>query len=472
MMKLPYLRPEQIKGQPDQTTALINRIIDKVNYPDRITVKSSGGGGSTTDFNQLTNRPAYNSTTMTGATNIPKVPTKTSELTNDGEDGTSTYVEADGLATVATSGSYSDLLNKPTIPTVNNATLTIQKNGSNIATFTSNASSNVTANISVPTDTNDLTNGAGYITSSSLPTKTSNLTNDGSDGTSTYVEADDLATVATSGNYSDLSGKPTIPTKTSDLTNDGSDNTSVYVEADELATVATSGNYSDLSGKPTIPAAQVNSDWDAVSGVAQILNKPSLATVATSGSYNDLTNKPSVPVRVNLGCWDAVSGVAQILNKPSLAAVATSGDYSDLTGTPPMPIGTSQIQNGAVTAGKIDSSEVTFTDFITLSTGFALQGTHNAVYVSGNILYATFVIKKSSGNFNSTTQDVIGVIKSGYCPLQTINTGAFLGSTEYRTQGVAYLYVNKNGTTYVADYLDAGYSIAKIQLCYPISLSS
>lgn len=54
------------------------------------------------------------------------------------------------LATVATSGSYNDLSNKPTIPTVNNATLTIQKNGTNVATFTANASNNVTANISVP----------------------------------------------------------------------------------------------------------------------------------------------------------------------------------------------------------------------------------------------------------------------------------------------------------------------------------
>jgi hypothetical protein len=54
------------------------------------------------------------------------------------------------LANVATSGSYNDLNNKPTIPTVNNATLTIQKNGTNVATFTANASSNVTANISVP----------------------------------------------------------------------------------------------------------------------------------------------------------------------------------------------------------------------------------------------------------------------------------------------------------------------------------
>lgn len=44
-----------------------------------------------------------------------------------------------------------------------------------------------------------------------------------------------------------------LPTKTSDLLNDGADNTSTYVEADELATVATSGSYNDLSNKPTIP---------------------------------------------------------------------------------------------------------------------------------------------------------------------------------------------------------------------------
>jgi hypothetical protein len=134
-------------------------------------------------------------------------------------------------------------------------------------------------------------------------------------------------------------------------------------------------------------------------------------------------------------------------------------------------ITTAMLQDGVVTAAKINSTTVAFTDFITLSTGFALQGTNNAVYVSGNILYATFLIKKSSGNFTST-QDTIGVIKSGYRPLTTINTATFLGSTEYRVQGIAYLYVNKNGNTYIADYLDAGYSIAKIQLCYPISLSS
>ena len=55
-----------------------------------------------------------------------------------------------------------------TIPTVNNATLTIQRNGTDVQTFTANASSDVTCNISVPTDTSDLTNGAGFINSSAL----------------------------------------------------------------------------------------------------------------------------------------------------------------------------------------------------------------------------------------------------------------------------------------------------------------
>ena len=48
---------------------------------------------------------------------------------------------------------------------VNNATLTIQKNGTNVKTFTANASSNVTANITVPTKTSDLTNDSGFLTS-------------------------------------------------------------------------------------------------------------------------------------------------------------------------------------------------------------------------------------------------------------------------------------------------------------------
>ena len=68
------------------------------------------------------------------------------------------------FAAVATSGAYSDLTGTPTIPTVNNGTLTIQKNGTTVDTFTANSSTDKTVNISVPTNTSELTNGAGYIT--------------------------------------------------------------------------------------------------------------------------------------------------------------------------------------------------------------------------------------------------------------------------------------------------------------------
>ena len=109
---------------------------------------------------------------------------------------------------------------------------------------------------------------------------------DATSGVQEILNKPTLATVATTGAYSDLSGTPT------------------------LATVATSGDYSDLLNKPTInnvpavtssddnkvlkasydggvgsysweeaPATQVNSDWEATSGVAEILNKPDLVDI-------------------------------------------------------------------------------------------------------------------------------------------------------------------------------------------------
>lgn len=66
---------------------------------------------------------------------------------------------------------------------VNDATLTIQKNGATVATFTANSSTATTANITVPTKVSDLTNDAGYTTNT---------------GTITAVQANGTS-VATSG---------------------------------------------------------------------------------------------------------------------------------------------------------------------------------------------------------------------------------------------------------------------------------
>lgn len=59
-----------------------------------------------------------------------------------------------------------------------------------------------------------------------------------------------------------------------------------------FSTVATSGDYNDLTNRPAINA-QVNSDWSAASGSAEILNKPTtLAGYGISDAY-PLTGNPS-----------------------------------------------------------------------------------------------------------------------------------------------------------------------------------
>ena len=118
---------------------------------------------TTGNYNDLSNTPT-----------IPTVPTNVSAFNNDSGYITKSvndltyYTLSSSLSTVATSGNYNDLSNKPTIPTVNNATLTIQKNGTTVDTFTANASSDKTINITVPTQTSDITNNSGYLTMTSL----------------------------------------------------------------------------------------------------------------------------------------------------------------------------------------------------------------------------------------------------------------------------------------------------------------
>lgn len=129
-----------------------------------------------------------------------------------------TAVQPSSLATVATSGSYADLSNKPTIPTVDQVY--------------NAASANAQSGVAVAS--------------------------------------------AISGKQDTISDLSTIRS--------GAEAGATAVQPSQLATVATSGSYADLSNTPTIPAAQVNSDWTAVSGVSQILNKPTeKALIAGTG---------------------------------------------------------------------------------------------------------------------------------------------------------------------------------------------
>lgn len=103
------------------------------------------------------------------------------------------------------------------------------------------------------------------------------------------VKASTLATVATSGDYNDLSNKPSGFLTSSDIgVSVQGYNANTVIDA---AYVHTDNNYtttekSKLSGIAAGAEVNVNADWNAISGDAQILNKPSIPT-KTSDITND-----------------------------------------------------------------------------------------------------------------------------------------------------------------------------------------
>nr|MCR5264984.1 hypothetical protein [Cyanobacteria bacterium RUI128] len=179
----------------------------------------------------------------------------------------------------------------------------------------------------------------------------------------------DLATVATSGSYSDLTNKPTIPTvptKLSDLT-------------DDLGTSPTHTHSQYLTSHQSLSNYYTKSETYSQSEVDTLLGQiesgqSSLATVATTGDYDDLINKPTIPtVPTTLSSFtddlgtspththsqyltshQDISGKA---NSADLATVATSGSYSDLTGTPTIPT----VNNATLTITQGGTTKGTFT---------------------------------------------------------------------------------------------------------------
>lgn len=152
-------------------------------FPTLATVATSG------DYDDLTDKPTIPTITDTySGTSSNGMSGKAVKSAIDALDGSVTgsagsgktltaFSQTNGVVS-ATFGNISitksQVSDFPTIPTVNDATLTIQKNGTTVKTFTANASSNVTANITVPTDLSDLNNDmdvsdfpndAGYLTS-------------------------------------------------------------------------------------------------------------------------------------------------------------------------------------------------------------------------------------------------------------------------------------------------------------------
>lgn len=211
---------------PDKGELVYASDVNTLKIGDGVTVYDnlpaiSGGEQGTTDYTDLTNKPQINGVTLVGNVSLSNL----------------------GLANVASTGEYSDLINTPVLGTM------------------------------------------------------------AAENASDYTKTSSLSNVALSGSYDDLVNKPNFGTAAYANTTDFAtaaqgDLANTAVQPTDLANVATTGNYNDLTNKPTIPAAQVNADWNASSGVAEILNKPNLANVATTGSYDDLTNKPYIPAGV------------------------------------------------------------------------------------------------------------------------------------------------------------------------------
>ena len=104
---------------------------------------------------------------------------------------------------------------------------------------------------------------------------------------------------------------------------------SVYAQSANLATVATSGSYSDLNNKPTIPAAQVNSDWNANSGVAQILNKPTIPTVpaiSTDISADSTSDTKTASPKAVKTYADSVAGDTNVIETVKVNGSALTPD--------------------------------------------------------------------------------------------------------------------------------------------------
>lgn len=187
----------------------------------------------------------------------------------------------------------------------------------------------------------------------------------GKTGAVTLVPSDitGLATVASTGAYSDLSGTPT------------------------LATVATTGAYSDLTGTPTLGTAAAEDVGTAAGNVvqldgsarlpavdgSQLTNLPSGATTLGALTDVDVTgvaNTNVIKYNSTSGNWeDGAVAYSEVTGTPTLATVATTGAYSDLTGTPTLgtaaalDVGTSASNvvqlDGSARLPAVDGSQLT-----------------------------------------------------------------------------------------------------------------
>ena len=267
-----------------------------------------------------------------------------------------TAVQPTDLATVAESGNYEDLNNKPD--------LSIYAESANLATVATTGSyADLTNTPSIPTATSDLTNDSGFITLSDVPAqvqadwnesdssdpsyiqnKPANLVQDASyvhtDENFTSAEKTKLAGIAAGAEVNvqadwteaDSSSDAYIANKPANIVQDAS-----YVHTDENFT---SAEKTKLAGIAAGAQVNVQSDWAETdnSSDAYIANKPDLSVYATDAELSaGLATKQDTISDLTAIRSGAAAG-ATAVQPSSLATVATTGSYQDLSNKPAIPI--------------------------------------------------------------------------------------------------------------------------------------
>ena len=350
------------EGKQDKltSTGLPTYTLDKVvGFDSQGNLGIASASSNVVDWSDIQNKPTFSTVATTGDYD---------DLSDKPD--LSIYVQSGTLSPVAFNGDYRDLNHTPSLGTASsyNATDTVEGGSNNLVTSGGvyTAIQNITPFTQVQSNWTETDNTkVDYI--KNKPTIPS---------TPSDIGAEPAFTDGTAQVYSIANNQPDIITLNKFVGQSGGAIETDSTTTISLSKVAKTGDYDDLTNKPTIPAAQVNADWNASSGVAEILNKPTLF----SGDYNDLTNKPSIPTKTSDLTNDsgyitssdipsiptktsdltndsgfitssALSGYAteqwvgnqgyltsvswnDVSNKPTFSTVATSGDYDDLLNKP------------------------------------------------------------------------------------------------------------------------------------------
>lgn len=197
------------------------------------------------------------------------------------------------------------------------------------------------------------------------------------------------------------------------------------VQPSDLAIVATSGSYNDLSNKPIIPAAQVNSDWNATSGVAQILNKPTLGTAASK----DATAFATAAQGAKADTAVQPSAIADMETKTHASATyQPKGDYALTSSVNAVETKVSGIEAKIPDSASADNKLATKADLENV--GVAIDGTTITKKADGKI-QASAVVNQNSGVLKSWTGTL-----AEYNALETKSDDTIYVITDDNSEGV------------------------------------